>query len=81
MKIKKLDHFLRFINEYDAFIIDLWGVMHNGIKLEHSSAIEALSEFDENQKKLFFYQTHQDPKKVKKFLKKMKMDNKFLKMF
>ena len=32
MKIKKLDHLSKIYKEYDAFIIDLWGVMHNGIR-------------------------------------------------
>ena len=57
MKTKKLDHLAKIYNEYDAFIIDLWGVMHNGIKL-NSSAINAVKELDEKVKKLFFYLTH-----------------------
>ena len=31
MKIKKLEHLSEIFQEYDAFIIDLWGVMHNGV--------------------------------------------------
>ena len=41
MKIKKLDHLSEIYKEYDAFLIDLWGVMHNGIKL-YSSALEVI---------------------------------------
>ena len=48
MKTKKLDHLSEIYREYDAFLIDLWGVMHNGIKL-NASAINVV-------KGLFFYQ-------------------------
>ena len=37
MKIKKLDHLSEIYYEYDAFLIDLWGVMHNGIRLNKSA--------------------------------------------
>ena len=30
--MKKLDHLKNIFNNYDHFIIDLWGVVHNGIK-------------------------------------------------
>ena len=33
------------VENYDFFFIDLWGVVHNGIKL-HENAIEALNELD-----------------------------------
>ena len=79
MKTKKLDHLAKIYNEYDAFIIDLWGVMHNGIKL-NSSAINAVKELDEKGKKIVFLSNAPRPtKQVVEFLKKMKMDNKFLK--
>ena len=41
MKIKKLDHLSKIYNGYDAFLIDLWGVMHNGIQL-NSSALDVI---------------------------------------
>ena len=42
---------LRSIAEnYDLFFIDLWGVVHNGIKL-HEKAIETLVEIDKSNKK------------------------------
>ena len=31
------------VENYDFFFIDLWGVVHNGIKL-HENAIETLNE-------------------------------------
>ena len=55
MKIKKLDHLSEIFNEYDAFLIDLWGVMHNGIRL-NSSAMNAVKQLEAKEKELFFYQ-------------------------
>ena len=45
MKIKKLDHLSEIYNKYDAFLIDLWGVMHNGIKL-NASALDAINKLE-----------------------------------
>ena len=79
MKIKKLDHLSEIFEEYDAFIIDLWGVMHNGINL-NSSAMKAVNELELNGKRVVFLSNAPRPtKKVVKFLKKMKMDDRFLK--
>ena len=44
---------LKHRHEYDAFIIDLWGVMHNGIKL-NSSAINTVRELEANGKRVVF---------------------------
>ena len=33
-KLKKLNHLAEIYNSYDTFIIDLWGVVHNGVKLK-----------------------------------------------
>ena len=38
------------VENYDFFFIDLWGVIHNGIKL-HKNAIEALNEISNAKKK------------------------------
>jgi len=79
MKIKKLDHLSKIFREYDAFIIDLWGVMHNGISL-NSSAMNAVRELDSNGKRIIFLSNAPRPtKKVIEFLKKIKMDEKYLK--
>ena len=70
MKIKKLDHLSRIYNEYDAFLIDLWGVMHNGILL-NNKAIEALERLLKESKKIVFLSNAPRPiKKEKEFLKK-----------
>ena len=79
MKIKKLEHLSEVFKEYDAFIIDLWGVMHNGIKL-NSSAINTVRELEANGKRVVFLSNAPRPtKNVVEFLKKMKMEDRFLK--
>ena len=79
MKIKKLQHLSKIFEEYDAFIIDLWGVMHNGIVL-NSSAMNAVRELDKKGKRVVFLSNAPRPsKKVVEFLKKLKMEERFLK--
>ena len=79
MKIKKLDHLSEIYNEYDAFLIDLWGVMHNGIKL-NVSAVDVINKLQAKGKKIIFLSNAPRPtKQVVEFLKKLKMEEKFLK--
>ena len=37
--MKKLNHLAEIYRNYDTYIIDLWGVIHNGVKL-NPKAIE-----------------------------------------
>ena len=37
-------------SQYDLFFIDIWGVIHNGIKL-HENAVKVLEELSKNNKK------------------------------
>ena len=79
MKIKKLDHLSEIYNEYDAFLIDLWGVMHNGIKL-NVSAINTVKKLEDKGKRIIFLTNAPRPtEKVVQFLKKLKMEEKLLK--
>ena len=39
------------VSQYDLFFIDIWGVIHNGIKL-HENAVKVLEELSKNNKKL-----------------------------
>jgi len=79
MKLKKLDHLSEIYNQYDAFIIDLWGVMHNGIRL-NPSAMSVVKELEEKGKRIVFLSNAPRPtKQVVEFLKKLKMEEKFLK--
>ncbi len=77
--MKKLDHLFEIYNSYDAFIIDLWGVMHNGIRL-NSDAMEVVRNLDKNNKRITFLSNAPRPNEsVVKFLRKLSMDEKYLK--
>jgi HAD superfamily hydrolase (TIGR01459 family) len=61
------------INDYDLFYIDIWGVVHNGIKL-HEKAIKALLEIEKSKKNYVLLTNAPRPNNtVKKFLNKMGM--------
>lgn len=76
--MKKLEHLSEIYSSYDTFVIDLWGVMHNGILL-NNNAMEAVKELKKNKKKIVFLSNAPRPSlKVKEFLKKLKMDEIFL---
>ena len=77
--MKKLEHLSEIYKAYDTFVIDLWGVMHDGISL-NASAIRAVDELFKNSKKIVFLSNAPRPsEKVRNFLKRMKMNEKFLK--
>ena len=76
--MRDLNHLSEVFQPYDTFIIDLWGVMHNGICL-NSKAVEVLEKLSENSKNIIFLSNAPRPSsKVIEFLKKLKMDDKFL---
>ena len=76
--MKKLDHLSEIFKSYDTFVIDLWGVMHNGISL-NKKACEAIEKLNENSKKIIFLSNAPRPsEQVRQFLKKIKMEEKFL---
>ena len=77
--MKKLEHLSKIYNSYDTFIIDLWGVMHNGISL-NKAAIETVKNLTEKSKKIVFLSNAPRPSlNVKEFLINMKMEEKYLK--
>jgi len=45
------------VENYDLFFIDLWGVVHNGIRL-HENAIKTLIEISNAKKIMYFLQMH-----------------------
>ena len=66
----ELNRLSEIYNSYDTFIIDLWGVMHDGIKA-YSKAIETVDNLKKNNKKIVFLSNAPRPSaEVKKFLKK-----------
>ena len=77
--MKKLNHLAEIYNFYDTFIVDLWGVMHNGVKL-NPKAIEAVENLMKNKKKVVFLSNAPRPSnEVKKFLHQLKMEDRYLK--
>ena len=51
--MKELNHLSEVFDVYDTFVIDLWGVIHNGIKL-NEKAIEAVDQLKKHSKKIVF---------------------------
>ena len=77
-RLKELDHLSDIFKNYDTFIIDLWGVIHNGIKL-NPKAIEVVEQLKDKSKKIVFLSNAPRPSsKVISFLLKMNMDKKYL---
>ena len=77
--MKKLEHLSEVYSFYDTFVIDLWGVIHNGILL-NDKAIEVADRLLKKSKKIVFLSNAPRPsEKVKEFLKKLKMEEKYLK--
>ena len=76
--MKELEHISEIYKNYDTFVIDLWGVVHDGIKL-NSKAIEVVDQLKKHSKKTVFLSNAPRPStKVVDFLLKMKMDRKYL---
>ena len=76
--MKKLNHLAEIYQKYDTYIIDLWGVIHNGVKL-NPKAMEAVKNLIKDKKKVVFLSNAPRPsKEVKKFLKKLKMEEQYL---
>ena len=76
--MKELNHLSEVFDVYDTFVIDLWGVVHNGIKL-NEKAIEAVAQLRQKSKKIVFLSNAPRPSaKVIDFLLNMKMDKKYL---
>ena len=78
--MKKLDHLEDIAQTYDLFIIDLWGVVHNGVA-PFRGAMRAIEELHKNKKKYFFLTNAPRPvTDVKNFLiKNMRIPEQFLK--
>ena len=78
MKYKPLDNGLKSIfKEYDMFVIDLWGVIHNGINL-YQPAMEVLKNLKNNNKEFLLVSNAPRPgKSVANFLKTLKMNEEY----
>ena len=50
-QIRNIEHLSKIIDQYDLFIIDQWGVLHNG-KSGYKHAIKCIKKLVTSQKKL-----------------------------
>ena len=76
--MKKLNHLAEIYKNYDTYVIDLWGVIHNGVRL-NLKAIEVVEKLIQNKKKVVFLSNAPRPsKEVKKFLQKLNMKDRHL---
>ena len=76
--MKELSHLSEIYENYDTFVIDLWGVVHNGMIL-NPKAIEAIEQLENNSKKIVFLSNAPRPSsKVIDFLLKLNMNKKHL---
>ena len=79
MKTKLIKGLKQVQSKYDAFFIDLWGVLHNGIEL-FSGAVEVLENLNKLNKRFVLMSNAPRPSKsVKKFLLKLKLNRILLK--
>ena len=79
MKTKFIRGLREIESKYDAFFIDLWGVIHNGIQL-YPEAINVLKNLNELNKRFVLISNAPRPSKsVEKYLINLKMDKVFLK--
>jgi len=79
MKTKIIKGLRQVQSKYDAFFIDLWGVIHNGIEL-YSGAVEVLENLNKLNKRFVLMSNAPRPSKsVEKFLLKLKLNKIFLK--
>ena len=76
--MKKLVNFSEIYDNYDAFIIDLWGVMHNGIQLYEKSIEVVENLISKNKRVVFLSNAPRPSKNVIEFLKKIEMKEKYL---
>ena len=78
MKTKLIKGLREVYSKYDAFFIDLWGVIHNGIQI-YPGAIDVLENLNKLNKRFVLISNAPRPSKsVEKYLIKLKMDKNFL---
>ena len=76
--MRELNHLSEVFQDYETFVIDLWGVLHNGIA-PNDKAMEAIIQLNKHSKKIVFLSNAPRPSsKVIDFLKRMNIDKKYL---
>ena len=78
MRTKIIEGISQVHNKYDAFFIDLWGVIHNGIQI-YPGAIDVLENLSKLNKRFVLISNAPRPSKsVEKYLINLKMDKIFI---
>ena len=78
MNTKLIKGLREVYSKYDAFFIDLWGVIHNGIQI-YPGAIDVLENLNKLNKRFVLISNAPRPSKsVEKYLIKLKMDKIFI---
>jgi HAD superfamily hydrolase (TIGR01459 family) len=76
--LKKLNNLSEISSLYQAYIIDLWGVMHDGVKI-NPEALKAVKNLEKLGKRITFLSNAPRPNKnVNSFLKKINFEENFL---
>jgi HAD superfamily hydrolase (TIGR01459 family) len=77
-KLKKIEHISEIYKDYDCFLIDLWGVMHDGTAVfkEAMTVVKKLTQ--ENKRIVFLSNAPRPAKNVKNYLIKLKIEEKYL---
>ena len=79
METKLIKGLSQIQSKYDAFFIDLWGVIHNGIQL-YPKAIDVLENLNKLNKRFVLISNAPRPSSsVEKYLINLKMDKVFIK--
>ena len=79
MKTKLIKGLSQIQSKYEAFFIDLWGVIHNGVQL-YPGAINVLENLNKLNKRFVLISNAPRPSKsVEQYLIKLKMEKAFLK--
>ena len=79
MKTKLIKGLSQVQSKYDAFFIDLWGVIHNGVQL-YPRAINVLENLNKLNKRFVLLSNAPRPSRsVEKYLINLKMDKNFIK--
>ena len=79
MKTKLIKGLSQVQSKYDAFFIDLWGVIHNGVQL-YPGAINVLENLNKLNKRFVLISNAPRPSRsVEKYLINLKMDKAFIK--
>ena len=79
MNLKKITHLSEIYKSYDTFIIDLWGVMHDGVALHNDAEIAVRNLVDKNKRVVFLSNAPRPNSDVVKFLKSLNMSDRYLK--